>query len=74
MPNRSSKPPKDVNQLAAWLSQKATEQSIKDPLAVELGRRGGLKGGKARAESLSPSKRKVIAKKAARARWAKRAT
>jgi len=32
---------------------------------------GGRKGGKARAESLSPRKRKEIAKKAANARWRK---
>jgi hypothetical protein len=46
----------------------------KDPLAVELGRRGGLKGGKARAEKLSATKRKQIAKKAIKARWNKDAT
>jgi hypothetical protein len=46
----------------------------KDPLAAELGRRGGLKGGKARAEKLSAKKRKEIAKKAAKARWKKGAT
>jgi hypothetical protein len=39
--------------------------------AVALGRIGGLKGGKARAARLSKSKRSEIAKKAARARWAK---
>jgi hypothetical protein len=36
---------------------------------VALGRLGGQKGGKARAESLSPRKRKMIAKRAAQARW-----
>jgi len=36
------------------------------------GRLGGLKGGKARAEKLSPEERKVIAKKAAKARWDRR--
>jgi hypothetical protein len=41
----------------------------KNPAAVALGRLGGAKGGKARAESLSPAKRKAIAKKAAKARW-----
>jgi hypothetical protein len=41
----------------------------KNPAAVALGRLGGLKGGKARAEKLSPAKRKAIAKKAAKARW-----
>ncbi|MBI5409932.1 MAG: hypothetical protein HZA14_11250 [Nitrospirae bacterium] len=44
----------------------------KDPLAVLLGQRGGLKGGKARAEKLSAKKRKEIAKKAAETRWSKK--
>lgn len=39
--------------------------------AVELGRLGGLKGGKARAESLSAKRRKQIASFAAAVRWAK---
>jgi len=38
---------------------------------VALGRLGGLKGGKARAASLSKKARSEIAKKAAKARWAK---
>jgi len=41
----------------------------KNPAAVALGRLGGLKGGVARAQSLSAAKRKAIAKKAAIARW-----
>jgi N6-adenosine-specific RNA methylase IME4 len=41
----------------------------KDPLAVEFGRRGGLKGGHARAAKLSPDERAEIARKAAAARW-----
>jgi hypothetical protein len=43
----------------------------KNPAAVALGRLGGLKGGKARAEKLSAKKRSEIAKKAATARWKK---
>lgn len=43
----------------------------KNPAAVALGRLGGLKGGKARADKLSPKKRSEIAKKAAEARWNK---
>lgn len=35
----------------------------KNPRASELGRRGGLKGGKARASKLTPEQRKEIAKK-----------
>jgi hypothetical protein len=41
-------------------------------LARKLGRRGGLKGGKARAEKLTPEQRSEIARKAAKARWAKK--
>lgn len=43
----------------------------KNPAAVTLGRLGGLKGGKARADKLAPEYRKEIAKKAAEARWKK---
>lgn len=41
----------------------------KDPLAVEFGRRGGLKGGRARAAKLSADERAESARKAAAARW-----
>ena len=80
MPKRSSKKGMDVNRLAKSivdqavtdeeLQQKALEEG-KNPAAVLLGRLGGLKGGKARAESLSPEQRKKIARKAAYARWQK---
>jgi hypothetical protein len=46
-------------------------KATRDP-AKEYMRRGGLKGGKARATSLSKAKRSAIAKKAARARWGSR--
>ena len=52
----------------------ATEENTnigKDPAAVALGRKGGLKGGKARAKSLTPDQRSEIAKKAAKVRWQK---
>ena len=45
------------------------EAQRKDPLAVEFGRRGGLKGGRARAEKLSPDERAEAARRAAAARW-----
>jgi hypothetical protein len=69
--------PKDFNQIAFDVVQKATGQRPKEeppdpnknPAAVTLGRLGGLKGGKARAEKLSPALRKAIAKKAAESRW-----
>jgi hypothetical protein len=55
-------------------SKKAGESAApKDPAAVDLGRRGGLKGGRARAASLTPERRREIAQQAAAARWEKRA-
>lgn len=59
----------DANQLAADILRAATEEPGKNPAAVALGRKGGLKGGKARAKALSPAKRAQIARKAAKARW-----
>lgn len=41
----------------------------KDPKAIERGRAGGLKGGKARAAKLSAKRKSQIAKKAAKSRW-----
>ena len=78
MPERSRRP-RDVNELARQLVDEATGDAPKfdpdegkDPAAVELGRRGGLKGGKARAAKLSPEQRTEAAKKAAQARWGKK--
>jgi hypothetical protein len=69
----------DVNVLASQIIAEATQDEPipedqpkeKNPAAVALGRLGGLKGGKARAKSLSAKKRKDIARKAAEARWGK---
>jgi hypothetical protein len=81
MPNRSRKPKArlDLAQLAKRIVDEATGQAErtpapsegKDPLAVELGRRGGLKGGKARAAKMTKKQRSESAKKAARARWSR---
>jgi len=77
MPKRSSRA-RDVNQLARAIVAHATGEKLdddpyqgKNPAAVELGRLGGQKGGKARAEKLSASTRSEIARKAAQARWAR---
>lgn len=51
---------------------RATEGTGKDPVAVMLGRRGGLKGGRARAEKLTNEQRRESAIKAARSRWDQR--
>lgn len=78
MPDRSRKRrPTDLNALAASIVADSTDEDNdqvqpddgKDPAAVALGRKGGLKGGKARAEKLTPEQRSEIARKAARARW-----
>jgi len=78
MPKRSSKP-KDINQLAAAILAEAigdpeplTAEGNKNPAAVALGRLGGLKGGKARAKTMSANKRSEIATKAALVRWTKK--
>ncbi len=52
-------------------AQLSEEGRGKDPAAVALGRKGGLKGGAARAAALSPERRSEIARSAAKARWAK---
>jgi len=75
MPKRSRKP-RDPNAMAAAIVDEATSDEPvpdpdegKDPAAVALGRRGGLKGGKARARKLTKTQRSEQAKRAARARW-----
>ena len=44
----------------------------KSDRASEMGREGGLKGGAARADALTPERRSEIASKAAHTRWKKR--
>jgi hypothetical protein len=75
MPKRSSKP-RDLNQLAKAIVDQATSDEPepdpyegKYPAAVELGRLGGQKGGKARAAKLTADERSEIARKAATTRW-----
>ena len=80
MPKRSRKPPKDPAQAAKSILDQITgdvdrvDAPEKDPAAVALGRRGGLKGGAARAKALTPEQRKESARKAAEARWGKEKT
>lgn len=68
--------PCDLNALVAPIVADATDEDKpepaddgKDPAAVSLGRRGGLKGGKARAAKLTAEQRSEIARKAAATRW-----
>lgn len=74
MRKRSSKT-LDVNQLAAQVvaaverGETPQTEDGKNPLAVALGRLGGLKGGKARAAKLTGEQRSEIARRAAKSRW-----
>lgn len=78
MPDRSRKRPRDPNQLGKLIVDLATGEAAEDnpdagknPAAVELGRKGGLKGGKARAAKMTPEQRSESAKRAAAGRWGK---
>jgi len=48
---------------------KAARRKRKNPAAVALGRKGGKKGGAARAAGMTPEQRAEAARRAARARW-----
>jgi hypothetical protein len=78
MAKAQAKKSRDVNEMAKSIIDQMTGDAprelppVKNPAAVELGRRGGLVGGKARAAKLSKKKRSEIAKKAAAARWGHR--
>lgn len=70
------RPPADENAAAhqslgelLGRSEERQAEREKNPAAVALGRLGGLKGGKARAEKLSAAQRSEIARKAAEKRW-----
>ena len=76
--DKKPKRPRDPNQLGKLIvdlsvgeaddSKNLPDESGKDPAAVALGKKGGA----ARAAKLSAKKRKAIAAKAAKARWANR--
>jgi len=78
-PRKRNARPTDANQLGKLIvdistgdiedQELAPKKQGKDPAAVSLGRRGGLKGGAARAERLSSERKTEIAKKAALSRW-----
>lgn len=70
MPKRSKKPA-DLNRLAAAIVDAATDETPQEPESqqAQAARKGGARGGKARAETLSPQRRKEIASAAAQARW-----
>jgi len=71
MQKRSSR---HVNRIAARIARDTAgiELTGKNPAAVALGRLGGLRGGRVRAERLTAEQRQEIARKAAEARWTKK--
>jgi hypothetical protein len=81
MADRAPKRPRDPNQLAKAIIDIATgekpnrdptpEEQGKDPAAVERGRKGGLVGGKVRAEKMTAAERKDAARKAVTSRWSR---
>jgi hypothetical protein len=72
---RGEKRPADVIGAAIRVARIATGEEVEDlkpdAAAAEMGRRGGLKGGRARAEKLTADQRSDAARKAVRVRWAK---
>lgn len=82
MTDKNPKRPRDPNQLAKLMTDIATGEVVyrepgpdeqgKDPAAVSLGRKGGLKGGKSRWANLTPEQRSEAAQLAAQARWRKK--
>lgn len=75
---KKPKRPRDINTLASNIVLCATEgepmiyeDNGKDPNAVALGRKGGLRGGIARGKKLTAKERSEIAKKGAETRWKK---
>lgn len=76
-PKKKTRQREDLNQLAFRIVAEATgaaqrtpdPDAGKDPAAIARGRKGGIKGGMARAAALTAARRRKLAKKAARARW-----
>jgi hypothetical protein len=77
MAETRKKRPRDPIALAKLIGDIATGQTEdhvedkRNPAAVALGKLGGAKGGKARADKLTPERRREIAKKAGQKRWSK---
>lgn len=79
MDTKRTNPRKDFSQVAHSVFQKAIGETPQEPdidpkkkAAIESGRKGGIKGGKARAGSLTSEQRADIARIAAQARWKKK--
>jgi hypothetical protein len=77
MAERRRKRPRDPLALAKMIGDIATGQTsdtepdMRNQAAVELGRLGGKRGGRARANKMTPERRKEIAQNAAQKRWSR---
>ena len=73
----TKRPPKDANELASYIlrvtvgDEEKIEPPKKNAHMKALSAKGAHKGGRVRAKNLSAKKRKAIAQKAAKTRWAK---
>lgn len=72
--SKTPKRPRDPNQLAKLIVDLATGEASEERSetltpAQEFARSGGMKGGKARADALTPERRREIARNAAAKRW-----
>ena len=78
VPKRISSKIRDMNQIAAAVLSLTTsdaanaDKAILSKVMAEMGRKGGKIGGKRRLETMTAAQRKRVAKKAAKARWAKK--
>jgi hypothetical protein len=70
---KRSKKPADLNRLAAAIVGEAIDETPQEPASQQgrARRAGGAKGGRARAERMTPEQRSSAARKAAKARWSK---
>lgn len=76
MVDKQPKRPRDPSQLGKFIVDLATGGASepdpdkgKDPAAVKRGRSGGLRGGRARADKMTPAERKSAAQRAVKSRW-----
>jgi len=82
MPKRTRKQSQDINQFAASIVAQSTgtdlpvnlgDRSMVSQIMREMGRSGGLKGAATLNARLTPAQRKAAARRAAQARWGKKA-
>jgi hypothetical protein len=80
MPKRTRNQSQDINQFAADVVKRSTgsgpampDQAVISQVMAAMGRRGGLKGAATLNKRLTPAQRQASARRAAQARWGKKA-